>query len=166
MTTAFLDNEATTVTTVFMASAAATVILGTALAYVILKSSKSIKKEESIPDASACSISDDDIPELVISEAFPGGYLTVLYGSQTGTAAGFAKQICEESLNRGFKSRLVDMEDITTLDDVTTQSFTFLDLEIVNTNISMPWGNSLTSRCKHLEGRVFWILVWEMTIKI
>lgn len=121
MTTAFLDNEATTVTTVFMASAAATVILGTALAYVILKSSKSIKKEESIPDASACSISDDDIPELVISEAFPGGYLTVLYGSQTGTAAGFAKQICEESLNRGFKSRLVDMEDITTLEDLTAQ---------------------------------------------
>lgn len=111
---------------------------------------KSNKKDDSIPDACSISeedvISSDLDNEvsyyvsfffcssrifslllirLIVSklhfQSYPGGHLSIIYGSQTGTAAGFAQQLCDESSNYGFKSRLVDMEDITSSDDVTAK---------------------------------------------
>ena len=37
--------------------------------------------------------------------------LTVFYGSQTGSAEGFSKQIVNEAKKHGFKPKLVDLED-------------------------------------------------------
>eukprot|EP00579_Thalassiosira_antarctica_P008626 CAMPEP_0201885002 /NCGR_PEP_ID=MMETSP0902-20130614/17667_1 /ASSEMBLY_ACC=CAM_ASM_000551 /TAXON_ID=420261 /ORGANISM="Thalassiosira antarctica, Strain CCMP982" /LENGTH=727 /DNA_ID=CAMNT_0048414025 /DNA_START=323 /DNA_END=2506 /DNA_ORIENTATION=+ len=49
---------------------------------------------------------------------YPGGHLTIYYGSQTGTAQMFAKQIASESESRGFCARIVDLQDVVDNDDV------------------------------------------------
>ena len=43
---------------------------------------------------------------------FPGGHLTVYFGTQTGTAESFAQQIEREGEQNGFKVKAVDLEDI------------------------------------------------------
>mmetsp|Transcript_10522 Transcript_10522/g.22941 ORF Transcript_10522/g.22941 Transcript_10522/m.22941 type:complete len:816 (-) Transcript_10522:245-2692(-) len=49
---------------------------------------------------------------------YPGGHLTIYYGSQTGTAQMFAKQIASECETRGFCPRIVDLQDVVENDDV------------------------------------------------
>ena len=44
---------------------------------------------------------------------YPGGHLTIYYGSQTGTAESFAQQIAREGDDHGFKVHVVDLEDVT-----------------------------------------------------
>mmetsp|Transcript_29658 Transcript_29658/g.70481 ORF Transcript_29658/g.70481 Transcript_29658/m.70481 type:complete len:743 (-) Transcript_29658:136-2364(-) len=48
---------------------------------------------------------------------YPGGHLTIYYGSQTGTAQMFANQIASESESRGFKARVVDLQDVVDNED-------------------------------------------------
>ncbi|KAL9189410.1 hypothetical protein ACHAXT_009085 [Thalassiosira profunda] len=55
-------------------------------------------------------------PELDLAK-YPGGHLTIYYGSQTGTAEMFAKQLASESENRGFHPRIVDLQDVVDNDD-------------------------------------------------
>mmetsp|Transcript_16660 Transcript_16660/g.24238 ORF Transcript_16660/g.24238 Transcript_16660/m.24238 type:complete len:555 (+) Transcript_16660:238-1902(+) len=43
---------------------------------------------------------------------YPGGHLTVLFGSESGTAISFAKQIEREGKQNGFKVRVVDLNDV------------------------------------------------------
>ena len=45
-------------------------------------------------------------------QKYPGGYLTVYYGSQTGTAESFGKDIEREGEENGFMVEVVDLEDI------------------------------------------------------
>ena len=47
----------------------------------------------------------------VNAEAFPAGPLTVFFGSQTGTAEGFAEIIAQEGKKRGFNTNVVDLDD-------------------------------------------------------
>lgn len=44
-------------------------------------------------------------------EKYPAGPLTVFFGSQTGTAEGFARMIMEETKEQGFNTKVVDLED-------------------------------------------------------
>jgi hypothetical protein len=50
---------------------------------------KNNKKDESIPDT--CSISEVDMitPSDLDNGSYPGGFLSIIYGSQTGTATGY-----------------------------------------------------------------------------
>eukprot|EP01082_Thalassiosira_pseudonana_P008717 g7748.t1 g7748 contig26:189536-190251(+) len=48
---------------------------------------------------------------------YPGGHLTIYYGSQTGTAQMFAKQIASEAESHGFCSRVVDLQDVVENED-------------------------------------------------
>jgi len=50
--------------------------------------------------------------EKLDTDKYPGGYLTIYYGSQTGTAEMFAKQIASEGESRGFSVRVVDLQDV------------------------------------------------------
>lgn len=56
-------------------------------------------------------------PSLIVPQKYPGGHLTIYYGSQTGTAQMFAKQIASESESRGFLARVVDLQDVVENDD-------------------------------------------------
>lgn len=42
---------------------------------------------------------------------YPAGPLTVFFGSQTGTAEGFARMIMEETKEKGFNTKVIDLED-------------------------------------------------------
>ena len=42
---------------------------------------------------------------------FPGGNLTIYFGSQTGTAEEFAKTLEGEAKTNGFNAKVVDLED-------------------------------------------------------
>ena len=46
-------------------------------------------------------------------QKYPGGHLTIYYGSQTGTAESFAQQIAREGDEHGFKVHVIDLEDVT-----------------------------------------------------
>lgn len=81
-----------------------TLILGSGLAFVLMKS----KKAE---DKSGPSV-EEEVVELLDKSKYPGGYLTVYYGSQTGTAESFANDIEREGEEHGFKVNVVDLEEI------------------------------------------------------
>jgi NADPH-ferrihemoprotein reductase len=42
---------------------------------------------------------------------FPAGDLSIFFGSQTGTAEGFARVIMEETKSKGFNAKMCDLED-------------------------------------------------------
>eukprot|EP00611_Tribonema_gayanum_P027840 TRINITY_DN699_c0_g1_i4.p1 TRINITY_DN699_c0_g1~~TRINITY_DN699_c0_g1_i4.p1 ORF type:complete len:654 (-),score=302.60 TRINITY_DN699_c0_g1_i4:336-2297(-) len=45
------------------------------------------------------------------SERWPAGPLSIYFGSQTGTAEGFAKTLAAEGARKGFNTQVVDLED-------------------------------------------------------
>ena len=47
-----------------------------------------------------------------MKKKYPGGHITLYYGSQTGTAETFAKDIEREGEENGFKMEVIDLEDI------------------------------------------------------
>jgi hypothetical protein len=61
------------------------------LSFLLHRSSKikNNKKDDSIPDT--CSISEVDMitPSDLDNGSYPGGFLSIIYGSQTGTATGY-----------------------------------------------------------------------------
>lgn len=85
------------------ATGGATLVLASALAYVMMKSKK--KKIEDV---------EEEAPPVVEldRELYPGGHLSVYYGSQTGTAESFAQQLQREGADHGFLVHVIDMEDI------------------------------------------------------
>ncbi|CAM9678735.1 unnamed protein product, partial [Hapterophycus canaliculatus] len=44
-------------------------------------------------------------------ERWPGGAITIYFGSQTGTAECFAQIVAAEGVGHGFKTTVVDLED-------------------------------------------------------
>jgi len=42
---------------------------------------------------------------------FPAGKLSIYFGSQTGTAEGFARVLMEEGRNHGFDAKMVDLDN-------------------------------------------------------
>lgn len=45
------------------------------------------------------------------AESFPAGKISIYYGSQTGTAEGFARELAEEGRKHKFDCKMVDLED-------------------------------------------------------
>ncbi|CAB9521411.1 NADPH--cytochrome P450 reductase (Fragments) [Seminavis robusta] len=88
-----------------VATGIVTVLLASALAFATMKTgtgSSTKKSEEPKKEA----------PGPVDREKFPGGEITVLYGTQTGTAESFARLIEREGAEHGFFVHVIDMEDI------------------------------------------------------
>lgn len=54
--------------------------------------------------------------EELDSEKYPGGSLTIYYGSQTGTAQMFAEQLVHDAALAGFAAKAVDLQDL--IDDI------------------------------------------------
>ena len=93
-----------------IATGCATIVLASALAYVLLETRKKKKKteEEVAPK-----------PEVIIDkEQYPGGQISVYYATQTGTAESFARQLEREGPEHGFFVHVVDLEDINVEDVV------------------------------------------------
>ncbi|GMF64638.1 unnamed protein product [Phytophthora lilii] len=50
-------------------------------------------------------------PSVEESPEFPGGRIAILFGSQTGTAEGFAEVLKKEGRKAGFQTHAIDLED-------------------------------------------------------
>jgi len=84
------------------ATGATTVILASALAYVMLNRNSKNQQEKEEPKET----------KILDRTQYPGGHLSVYYATQTGTAESFAKQIQEEGADKGFLVDLIDLEDV------------------------------------------------------
>lgn len=82
-------------------SGIATVLLGSLLAYVILKRDSATTKTTTTTEK----------VELDKSK-YPGGEVTVYYGTQTGTAESFARVLERDGHKYGFLVHVVDLEDV------------------------------------------------------
>jgi NADPH-ferrihemoprotein reductase len=87
-----------------VSAGAVTVLLSTVLGYLLSKKGSGDKEEAVI-------IEEEIIEELDTSK-YPGGYITIFYGSQTGTAESFSNEIEREGESNGFKVDTVDLENI------------------------------------------------------
>lgn len=83
-----------------------TAVLGVLLAITLKLSKKTNMKEEEVVEEVV-----EEVDELDTAK-YPGGYITIYYGSQTGTAESFANDIEKEGDEKGFKINVVDLEDI------------------------------------------------------
>jgi len=97
-------------------STGAFLVFGSALAFVMLRSNSQTNKgllsnNSSQIHTSVETMEQEEVEELDKS-VYPGGHLTVLFGSQTGTAEGFANELKREGADKGFKVRVLDLEDL------------------------------------------------------
>eukprot|EP00551_Chaetoceros_affinis_P008140 CAMPEP_0203683778 /NCGR_PEP_ID=MMETSP0090-20130426/47696_1 /ASSEMBLY_ACC=CAM_ASM_001088 /TAXON_ID=426623 /ORGANISM="Chaetoceros affinis, Strain CCMP159" /LENGTH=684 /DNA_ID=CAMNT_0050552933 /DNA_START=22 /DNA_END=2076 /DNA_ORIENTATION=- len=100
-----MDNADNLPFNIMVAAGAATVLFGSSLAYVMMKSKNKDRLEPLVEEE------EEEVYELDKSK-YPGGHITLYYGSQTGTAETFAKDIEREGEENGFKMDVVDLEDI------------------------------------------------------
>jgi NADPH-ferrihemoprotein reductase len=91
-------------------SGALTFVLASALTYFILRKSSSSKAAHAEPRNPVKSV-------LIDKERYPGGSVTVYFGTQTGTAESFAKQLQRDGPLHGFFVNVVDLENIQCLSD-------------------------------------------------
>jgi NADPH-ferrihemoprotein reductase len=98
-----MSNSESLPDSVMYAAGAATVVLGSCLAYVMTKSKNNDVNEQEVEV--------EEIQELDKTK-YPGGYITIYYGSQTGTAETFAQDLEREGEDNGFKIEVVDLEEI------------------------------------------------------
>jgi len=90
-------------------SGCATLALASGLAYVMARRGKRGRDGSLEVDRSEEA---EEAHEELDREQYPGGHLTVYYGSQTGTAESFAQILSREGeADRGFKVHVVDLED-------------------------------------------------------
>lgn len=66
-------------------------------------STKKIETQSGAPRARSGSLSNE--------EKYPAGKMQIFFGSQTGTAEGFARIIQSEGQKKGFDAKLMDLED-------------------------------------------------------
>lgn len=100
-----MENPESTVSTFVAGTGIATLVLASGLAYVMMKKGSSKQGEPVTPEI-------QEEKEELDKSVFPGGYLTVYFGTQTGTSESFAQQIEREGEANGFKVETVDLEDI------------------------------------------------------
>jgi NADPH-ferrihemoprotein reductase len=94
--------------TLVIGSGALTVCLATALAYVLFLT----KEKKSCIDPPPVN-NDPKLRVVSIDKVkYPGGLVNVYYGSQTGTAESFAKQLEREGPSNGFLVHSVDLMDL------------------------------------------------------
>jgi NADPH-ferrihemoprotein reductase len=96
-----------------------TVLLATALAYVLMEGKKRRQEGEkmTIDDANG----EHNIATIVTSIdpiVYPGGVITVYYATQTGTAESFARELEREGVDHGFYVHVVDIEDVLHVSDL------------------------------------------------
>eukprot|EP00560_Eucampia_antarctica_P001944 CAMPEP_0197831550 /NCGR_PEP_ID=MMETSP1437-20131217/10755_1 /TAXON_ID=49252 ORGANISM="Eucampia antarctica, Strain CCMP1452" /NCGR_SAMPLE_ID=MMETSP1437 /ASSEMBLY_ACC=CAM_ASM_001096 /LENGTH=701 /DNA_ID=CAMNT_0043434507 /DNA_START=168 /DNA_END=2273 /DNA_ORIENTATION=+ len=102
-----MENYESTVSANLVASTGiATLVFASGLAYVMMK-----KGSRNDGDTEISVKEEEEVPPLDKS-VFPGGHLTVYFGTQTGTAESFSQQIEREGEANGFKVQIVDLEDI------------------------------------------------------
>jgi len=92
--------------TLVVGAGCATVVLGSALAFAMMKKSKNATRAVEPPIENEEVVADE-----LDKEKFPGGHITIYFGSQTGTAESFAQDIEREGEEHGFKVHVVDIED-------------------------------------------------------
>lgn len=108
-----------------VATGGLTIVLAAALAYALRERRAAETKQEAaavVRDAAEASRrqrAGDEPPPQIDEEQYPGGALTVYYATQTGTAEAFSRQIEREGGARGFAVRVVDLEDVTALAQLT-----------------------------------------------
>lgn len=110
-----MDQSSSDLSNVVVLSAVATVGLAGALSYVMFSSSN--KGKDDVPGSAAVSCDNSLEDHILDKEIYPGGHLTIYYGSQTGTAESFANDMQREGETFGFKVRVVDLEDVGEADD-------------------------------------------------
>jgi len=87
-------------------TSASTVFFGSALIYVLVKSKRSEKECSSgVASLSSSSASDGTQTDAEVTE------INVLYGSQTGTAESFCRQLQAQASGNGFKVNIIDLEE-------------------------------------------------------
>ena len=98
--------------------AAFVAVLIIALAYVYYQKSSSASSnaglslyEQAMKDAEDKKKAGKDGGEESDVDPFPGGKMTIYFGSQTGTAEEFAKTLEKEGKTNGFDAKVVDLED-------------------------------------------------------
>mmetsp|Transcript_60491 Transcript_60491/g.72727 ORF Transcript_60491/g.72727 Transcript_60491/m.72727 type:complete len:696 (+) Transcript_60491:205-2292(+) len=98
------------------ASAAATIVFAAGLSYAlsVKKRTEHYTGDICAEDSLVVSSEDDSLDPNI----YPGGHLSLLYGSQTGTSEAFCNQIQEQEREHGFKIRVIDLEEITCSEDV------------------------------------------------
>jgi len=82
-----------------------TLLFGSGLAFLLMKKKKAEQARHDAEEAA-------ELLEVLDTEKFPGGYLTIYYGSQTGTAEQFSNDIKRDGEENGFKVKVVDLEEI------------------------------------------------------
>jgi len=95
--------DSTTVPFLFVAATGATtVILASALAYLVMgKQSKSQPIVEEAKEETKLN-----------RDEYPGGHVSLYFASQTGTAETYANQLVREGADHGFLVHVIDLEDI------------------------------------------------------
>ena len=88
---------------IVVATGCFTLVLASALAYVLLNTQKVSNDVPDVVEAKAVEVD---------KEEYPGGQISVYYGTQTGTAESFAKQLEREGPENGFLVHVVDLEDV------------------------------------------------------
>jgi len=93
-------------------SAGATVVLGTALIYVLFSNgsdeeSKSMNRISSYLSLGGTSQTEE---EETLTE--PKAHINILYGSQTGTADSFSSQLSTQTPDHGYQSQVIDVSDL------------------------------------------------------
>lgn len=86
--------------TVVVASGITTLVLASALTYVLMFRRKSQSEECYEPKEAQLD-----------RNQYPGGIVSIYFGSQTGTAETYAKQLEREGVERGFLVHVVDLEE-------------------------------------------------------
>jgi len=104
---------------VVLGSAVATIGFGALLTYVLLSSGNS--KGDEAPAGTVISCESSLASSEIDKEIYPGGHLTIYYGSQTGTSETFANDMQREGITNGFKVRVVDVEDAGEDNDLITE---------------------------------------------
>lgn len=110
-----------------------TIVLATALAYVLMESRKKRKyHHDDQQNDIVKKMNDNDNPGLMTTgetnddqisgnrqqeqlQKYPGGIIHIYYGTQTGTSESFARIIEREGITNGFDVRVVDLEEVTAL---------------------------------------------------
>ena len=113
------DDAASSMTPFIVASGVATVVLGAASLFVLNKVNRK-REDDVVGEEDECEASEK---KPLDHTQYPNGYLNIFFGSQTGTAQEFGKELQSEAAEYGFMPRLIDLEDVPMGDEGETESF-------------------------------------------